>query len=122
MPPSEQTPLGQTASTSRLSAHLREPGSGLGEERPLGRIAARPFEPGTHPARLCARIAGRGNGPRLPRFRRHQMAPPRHQAACRRHQQKAPSRNSAKGLSNAGARDGARTRDPHVGNVALYQL
>jgi hypothetical protein len=30
---------------------------------------------------------------------------------------KAPPRNSAKGLSNVGARDRARTGDPHVGNV-----
>jgi hypothetical protein len=32
---------------------------------------------------------------------------------------KAPPRNSAKGLSNAGARDRARTGDPHVGKEML---
>ena len=28
----------------------------------------------------------------------------------------------AKAFAKFGARDGTRTRDPHVGNVALYQL
>jgi integrase len=51
---------------------------------------------------------------------RHETAPPRHRVANNGHNEKAPSRNHAKGLENPGARDRARTGDPHVGNVALY--
>jgi hypothetical protein len=97
-------------SAPRCTTHLREPRHGRRQECSLGCIATRARKSVTNAARPRARTQGRGHRPRLPRFWRHETAPRRHQAPSRRHQQKAPPRNSAKGLSNAGARDRARWR------------
>jgi integrase len=101
----------------RRPAHIRFFGPGLGEVGALGRVAARTREPRADTPSLRTRSEGRGSRPELPRLWRHQTAPPRHQASGRLRNEKAPSRNSAKGLQKPGARDRARTGDPHVGKA-----
>ena len=103
----------------RCEKHIREPRYGRRQECSLGCVAARARESVTNAPRLRARTTGRGNGSEFLQFRRHQTAPPRQQVQRSRHKRKAPPRDSAKGLSISGARDRARTGDPHVGKEML---
>ena len=43
-------------------------------------------------------------------------------AGCKHTNRKRPRPNTPRAFSFSGARDRARTGDPHVGNVPLYQL
>jgi integrase len=95
------------AATPRRSSQLRESRARVGQERALGRVTARSCEPGADASRLRPCPSRGRNGPEFPRLWRHQTAPRRHRAPRGRQQRKAPPRNTATGLANAGARDRA---------------
>ncbi len=93
-------------------AHLREPGARGWKERAVGGLATRSREPRAARVSLRTRPLRRRDRPQFPRLRRHQRAPPRHQASRGSQKRKRPRRKWPRVDTIHGARDQIRTGDP----------